>query len=84
MDISKINDNFYNATISQANEAKNKTQASNFESQLNNAFEKKDKTELKKVCNDFEGIIMNIVYKQMKLECEIEKIKRKSNSIHYF
>lgn len=63
MDISKINNNGIDNTLSNA---KNKAADSDFEKHLNNAVEKNDDKELKKVCRDFEGIILKMLYKQMK------------------
>jgi len=63
MDISKINSNSIDNTLSNA---KNKAADSDFEKHLNNAVEKNDDKELKKVCQDFEGIILKMLYKQMK------------------
>lgn len=37
-----------------------------FEERLKSAMEKKDDKELKKVCQQFEGIMLNMLYKQMK------------------
>lgn len=37
-----------------------------FEKRLQSAFDKKDDKELKKVCREFEGILLNMMYKQMK------------------
>jgi len=45
---------------------KNKITSNDFEKHLNSVLEKKDDTELKKVCKEFEGILMEMMYKQMK------------------
>jgi flagellar protein FlgJ len=37
-----------------------------FAKQLNNILEKKDDKELKKVCRDFEGILLQMMYKEMR------------------
>lgn len=63
MDISKINDNLFKTQLGNSVNDKNKSE---FENHLNNALKSNDKEQLKKVCNDFEGIMMNILYKQMK------------------
>lgn len=63
MDISGINNNFVNNTIENA-----KINASDgaFEDRLKAAMEKKDEAELKKVCRDFESIMLGLMLKQMK------------------
>ena len=37
-----------------------------FEKRLQSAFDKKDDKELRKVCREFEGILLTMMYKQMK------------------
>ena len=63
MDISGINDKIVNNRLQ---EAKNKVTQDDFESRLKTAMDSKDEQELKKVCKDFEGIILGMMYKQMK------------------
>ncbi|MCX7842476.1 MAG: rod-binding protein [Clostridia bacterium] len=63
MEIGGINDKTFNNTL---NNAKNKIKQDDFEKRLQNAVDSKDDKELKKVCRDFEGIILNMMYKQMK------------------
>lgn len=46
--------------------AKSKASDDSFEAHLKTAVEKKDDKELKNVCREFEGIILNMMYKQMK------------------
>lgn len=46
--------------------AKNKVEDKSFEEELNNALKSKDDASLKKVCSDFESILLNMMYKQMK------------------
>lgn len=38
----------------------------NFAKQLNNILEKSDDKELKKVCRDFEGVLLQMMYKEMR------------------
>lgn len=63
MDISKINDKLNTNTI---NNAKDKINDDAFEKRLKSAMDKNDDKELKKVCKDFEGILLNMMYKEMK------------------
>lgn len=63
MDISGINSKMVNNTIENA-----KTSAADgdFEARLKKAYDEQDKQALKKVCQDFESIMLNMMYKQMK------------------
>lgn len=63
MEIGKINNSSINNTL---DNTKNKVTDDSFESRLKNAMSTKDDKELKKVCNDFEGLLMNMMYKEMK------------------
>jgi flagellar protein FlgJ len=63
MNINKIgnsltNNNFYSN--------KEVSQDGDFEKRLLNAYENKDEKALKEVCKEFEGMLLNIVYKQMR------------------
>lgn len=63
MDISRISSNQINNSVSTA---VNKAESNDFESRLENAMKSKDDKELKKVCKEFEGILLGMIYKQMK------------------
>lgn len=63
MDISAISNKYFN---SKTQSASVKSSDDDFEKRLNNAIENKDEKELKKVCKEFEGILLEILYKQMK------------------
>lgn len=63
MDISKISSAATNNTI---DAAKSKAVGDDFEKRLQSAVGKNDEKELKKACNDFEGIILSLMYKQMR------------------
>jgi peptidoglycan hydrolase FlgJ len=63
MDIGKINGNLDTNSL---NNTKNKVNDDAFEKELQSAVSKKDDAEMKKVCKDFEGIILNMMYKEMK------------------
>ncbi len=63
MEIGKINGNITGATI---DNARNKVNDSTFDMHLKNAMNKGNDQELKKVCKEFEEIILNMMYKQMK------------------
>ncbi|MGI6085101.1 MAG: rod-binding protein [Acetivibrionales bacterium] len=45
---------------------KAKTEASDFESVLKKAFDEGDKAKLKEACDEFESVMLQILYKQMK------------------
>ena len=67
MDIGKINNNYVDNTIkSTINNTKSKVGEDDFESSLKNIVKNKDEKELRKVCQEFEGILLGMVYKQMK------------------
>lgn len=63
MDISRINDKSVDNTIQST---RTKVDNNEFEKRLKNALDNKDERELKKACKEFEGILLGIVYKQMK------------------
>lgn len=63
MEIGGINNNYVNNSI---DTAKNKVSDEDFEKKLQSAMDKKDDKELKKVCQEFEGLMLNMLYKQMK------------------
>ena len=63
MDISGINNNINRVILE--NSKKNASQES-FEVTLKNALDKKDDKQLQQVCQDFEGILLNMMYKEMK------------------
>jgi peptidoglycan hydrolase FlgJ len=46
--------------------AKNKAADDSFEVHLKNALAKNDDKDLKNVCQEFEGILLNMMYQQMK------------------
>lgn len=63
MEIGKVGDNGINSTIESS-----KTQASDdsFKELLEGAVKNRDKEGLKKVCQEFEGFFLNMMFKQMK------------------
>lgn len=63
MDIGKINNLNIGNT---AESSKSKAADDEFEKRLQEAVNNKDDKELKKVCNDFEGIILRMMYKEMR------------------
>lgn len=63
MDISAINNKYLNGSIQSTS---TKSSDDDFEKRLNNALDNKDEKELKKVCKEFEGMLLEILYKQMK------------------
>ncbi|HOM03553.1 MAG TPA: rod-binding protein [Acetivibrio sp.] len=63
MDIGAITNKYFNSSVQNSS---TKSTDDDFEKRLQNALENKDEKELKKVCKEFEGILLQIVYKQMK------------------
>jgi flagellar protein FlgJ len=63
MDISKIENSFIDNSIASTN---NTINDKDFENKLKSAMENKDEAELKKACSEFEGILLNMLYKSMK------------------
>ncbi len=63
MDIGKIGVTTSNQNM---DNIKNKTSDDDFAKKLKKAFDNKDEEALKKVCNEFEGIFLQMMYKQMK------------------
>ena len=63
MDISKINNKYVDNTI---NNVKTTVTDDSFQKRLESAINENDKKELKKVCQEFESIMMGMMYKQMK------------------
>ena len=63
MEIGGINQKNTADTI---NNSRTKASDGDFEKRLQEAVQKGDKEELKEVCNQFEGIFLSMMYKQMK------------------
>ncbi|MCX8129836.1 MAG: rod-binding protein [Clostridia bacterium] len=63
MEIGGINNKYVDNSIESA---KNKVSDDEFEKKLKSAMDKSDEKELRKVCQDFEGLMINMMYKQMK------------------
>jgi peptidoglycan hydrolase FlgJ len=81
MEIGKINDTLINNTL---DNTKNKVTDDSFESRLKNAMGTKDEKELKKACNDFEGIMMNMMYKEMKATIQKSSLMPKDSGTDIF
>lgn len=52
--------------IDTAKVSKNEAQTGDFENALQKAFDEGDKKKLKEACNEFEGAMLKMLYKQMK------------------
>lgn len=65
MEIGSIGNSYLN-NESTYDTSKKKAADESFESKLQSAVESKDEKQLKSVCQDFEGIFLNMMYKQMK------------------
>jgi len=61
--IGSITNNLINSTIEST---KNKVTQDDFEKRLQDAVKNHDEKELKEACREFEGILLNLLYKQMK------------------
>ncbi|MCX7772106.1 MAG: rod-binding protein [Clostridia bacterium] len=59
--------------------AKSQTETSGFQDALQKAFSEGDKTKLKKVCNEFESVMLQMLYKQMKATVPNDGLIEKSN-----
>ncbi|NLL07092.1 MAG: flagellar biosynthesis protein FlgJ [Clostridiaceae bacterium] len=81
MDIAKISNTFIDNSISAT---KNAVSDTSFEKSLMDAMEKKDNEALKKVCTEFEGILLQIMYKQMKATVPKASLIPKDSGSEYF
>lgn len=81
MDIGKIGDMYIDKSISNTN---NTVSDKKFEDTLKKAVENKDDEELKKVCTEFEGIILDMMYKQMKATVSKSKLIPEDSGTEYF
>lgn len=61
--LGSINDKLNTSTIENV---RDKAVTDSFEERLNSAVERRDEKELKKACKEFEGMLLNILYKEMK------------------
>ncbi len=66
MDINSINRVLNNMTPDSASAPLKEAEDNSFEEKLKAAMDKKDDKELKAACKQFEGIMLDILYKQMK------------------
>lgn len=66
MDISKISGSITKSYTDSATGAVTRSADSSFAEKLENAVRNNDDKELKKACQEFEGIMLGILYKQMK------------------
>lgn len=61
--ITGINNNLVNFSV---DNAKKQAESGEFEKVLKKAYDEKDDKQLKKVCKDFEQIMLNMMFKEMK------------------
>ncbi len=66
MDIGKIGGNFIDSLTNDATGSAVQTADDSFAKKLEAAVQNNDEKELKKACQEFEGIMLNMLYKQMK------------------
>lgn len=81
MDISNINSGLINNTI---DSIKNDIGRKNLDTKLKLAYDEKDKAKLKEVCNDFESIMLNIVYKEMRATVPENSLTENSSSMKMY
>jgi len=81
MDIAKISNMNIDNSISTTKKAAEDT---SFEAKLVNAMEKKDSEALKNVCQEFEGILLQMMYKQMKATVSKSVLIPKDSGTEYF
>lgn len=66
MEIPKVGSSQMNLNNTVTNTKSSEVEVENFEKSLIKAMDEKDLKELKDVCNQFEGIMLDMMYKQMK------------------
>lgn len=66
MDINGIGNTAVNNNRTLIDAAKGKAAGDDFEKRLKAAMDSKDEQQLKSVCKDFESILLNMMYKEMK------------------
>ncbi len=71
-------------TSAAATQAKEKVQMGAFEAALKNAAESGDKTALKKACQDFESIFVQMVFKNMRSTVPEDSLLEKSQAESIF
>jgi flagellar protein FlgJ len=84
MDIAKISNMPIENSISTANTTKNTVEDTSFEENLKSAMERKDEKALKEACTQFEGILLQMMYKQMKATVPKGTLIPKSYGTEYF
>jgi peptidoglycan hydrolase FlgJ len=81
VEVGGINNNYTNNSI---DTAKNKASDGEFEKKLKSAMDKDDDKELKKVCQDFEGLMLNMLYKQMKATVPKSELLQEDSGMDIF
>lgn len=66
MDISGIGNNINTSSGAVYDSAKSKATDNDFERKLKSAMDSKDEKQLKSVCQQFEALMLNMMYKEMK------------------
>ena len=82
MNINGISENTY--ISSKVTTATNKAADDSFEKRLQKAMDSGDDQQLKKVCKDFESIILNMMYKQMKATIPKSDLIEKSTATEIY
>ncbi len=83
MDIGGIGNNYLNNKTTLDN-SKSKAEEDSFESKLQAAVQSKDEKQLRSVCQDFEGIFLNMMYKQMKASIPKSNLIQEDMSMQTF
>lgn len=81
MDIAKISNMYVENSI---NTTKNTVSDTSFEDNLIQAMERKDEKALKEACSQFEGILLQIMYKQMKATVPKSSLIPRSMGTEFF
>jgi flagellar protein FlgJ len=84
MEIGKVSNMPIQNSISTANTAKNTVEDTSFEENLKSAMERKDEKALREACTQFEGILLQMMYKQMKATVPKGTLIPKSYGTEYF
>jgi flagellar protein FlgJ len=66
MEIGNVGSKSVNNIISSTVQSSEKNSDSSFEAKLRSAMENKDDKQLKEACQEFEGVMLGMLYKQMK------------------
>lgn len=84
MEIGSVNNKGINSYIDKAAQSSGEITGESFEARLKSAMDKKDDKELKNVCQQFESIMLGMVYKQMKATIPKSDFLKDDSSVEIF